>query len=187
MDLPDERARSIVKIKRFLREISQNPDLPSDIRSHAKSLLMHYPPVDSVLSLGRLEEWLINDEADAEMRRQFVALHQLLFCSSLALSSHGKHFLAQSTDTPGVRKLESERAGLDGEGTSALGVTYSNHLDRVRIRAFEVFGDDAVATAWVAEPNAALGGGSPEVLCATESGAQQVLSVLNAIEWGGAL
>ncbi|MEB3734038.1 MbcA/ParS/Xre antitoxin family protein [Halopseudomonas pachastrellae] len=187
MTLPYERTRSVVETERFLREICRNSHLPSDIRNHAKGLLRHYPSADQVFSLGRLEEWLIDDEADAEMRRRLVALHQPLFCSSLARSSCYKHFLAQATDNLGVGKSERERAGLEEEATSGGGVTYSNHLGQVRIRASEVFNDDTFAAAWAAEPNAALGGESPEVLCATETGAQQVLSVLNAIEWGGAV
>ncbi|MEB3736321.1 MbcA/ParS/Xre antitoxin family protein [Halopseudomonas pachastrellae] len=176
-----------METERFLCEICRNSHLPPDIRNHAKGLLRHYPSADQVFSLGRLEEWLINDETDAEMRRRLVALHQPLFCSSLAFSPDEERFLGQPTDSLGVRRPEKQRASLKDEGSLTGCATSASHLDQVRIRAFEVFSDAAKAAAWLAEPNAALGGESPEELCATETGAQQVLSVLNAIAWGGAV
>lgn len=184
MTLPHERTRSVLETERFLREICRNSELPPDIRSQAKGLLRHYPSAYQVFSLGRLEECLINDEAGAEVRRRLVAFHQPLFCSSLATASHELRLLAKPKHTPSVRNPKSQRTALKSDCYSVDGVTFSSHLDRIRIRALEVFSDDAVAAAWLAEPNTVLGEVSPESLCATKAGAQQVLKVLNAIEWG---
>lgn len=83
MTLPYERTRAIIKTEEFLRELSRNVGLPQDIRSHAKSLLRHYPSADQIFSLGRLEECLINEALEDEYRRRVIAFHQQLLCSSL--------------------------------------------------------------------------------------------------------
>lgn len=184
MTLPHERTRSVVETERFLREICRNSDLPPDIRSHANGLLRYYPSADQVFSLGRLEECLINDQADAEVRRQLVAFHQPLFCSSLASAVDEARILPNAKHSPSVRSPENQRKAPKSDGSSGDNVAFSRNLGRIRIRASEVFSDDAVAAAWLAEPNAVLGAVSPESLCATKAGAQQVLKVLNAIEWG---
>jgi hypothetical protein len=185
LTLPHERTRSVVETERFLREICRNSDLPPDIRSHANGLLRYYPSADQVFSLGRLEECLINDQADAEVRRQLVAFHQPLFCSSLASAVDEARILPNAKHSPSVRSPENQRKAPKSDGSSGDNVAFSRNLGRIRIRASEVFSDDAVAAAWLAEPNAVLGAVSPESLCATEDGAQRVLKALNAIEWGG--
>ena len=185
--LPYQRTLSIVETERFLSEISRNPELPRDIRDRATRLLRHYPSSDQIFSLGRLEEWLKNDEADVQSRTRLAVSHQPLFCSSLDSSSHEVRFLARPKDTSGIRNSAHQRAVLNSDGSSVEDVACTGPLARVRIRAAEVFSDDAIAAAWLAEPNATIGGVSPESLCATQTGARQVLRALNAIEWGGVL
>lgn len=185
MTLAYQRTRSIVETERFLSEISRNSELPPDVRDRATRLLRHYPSSDQIFSLGRLEEWLKNDEADAEARTRLAVSYQPLFCSSLDSSSHEERVLAQPKDTSDVRNSAHQRTVLSSDGSSLDGVACTSHLDRVRMRAADVFSDDAIAAAWLAEPNAAIGGVSPESLCATQTGARQVLRALNAIEWGG--
>jgi uncharacterized protein (DUF2384 family) len=182
---PYQRTLSIVETERFLSEISRNPELPRDIRDRATRLLRHYPSSDQIFSLGRLEEWLKNDEAGVQARTRLAVSHQPLFCSSLDSSSHEVRFLARPKDTSGIRSSAHQRAVPNSDGSSVEDVACTGPLARVRIRAAEVFSDDAIAAAWLAEPNAAIGGVSPESLCATQTGARQVLRALNAIEWGG--
>lgn len=83
MTLPHERTRSVVKTEAFLRELSRNKELPDDIRSYAKSLLRHYPSIEQIFSLGRLEECLVGAAEDDEYRRRVITLHQPLFSSTL--------------------------------------------------------------------------------------------------------
>lgn len=51
--------------------------------------------------------------------------------------------------------------------------------------AEEVFESRETALQWMAQPNKALGGNTPAMLCETEIGAKQVRRVLQALEWGG--
>ncbi|WP_313054398.1 BPSL0761 family protein [Pseudomonas lopnurensis] len=83
MTLPHERTRALIKTEEFLRELTRSPELPQDIRSHAKSLLRHYPSADQIFSLGRLEECLESDTPNYEFRKRVIAWHQPLLSSSL--------------------------------------------------------------------------------------------------------
>jgi len=62
-----------------------------------------------------------------------------------------------------------------------------DHLAQVVSLAKEVFEDKAAAGRWMVAPNDSLGGRAPVSLCETEHGAQQVLRVLRAVEWGSAV
>lgn len=64
----------------------------------------------------------------------------------------------------------------------------SERLDRIAAvcaHAEEVFESRDGATQWMSQPNKALGGAAPIMLCETEIGAKQVRRVLQALEWGG--
>lgn len=43
MTMVHERNRSLIQTGEFLRELSQDMELPESIRSQAKALLRHYP------------------------------------------------------------------------------------------------------------------------------------------------
>lgn len=77
------QTRAIVKTQELLRGLSRNTGLTQDIRSYAKSLLRHYPSAAVVFSLGRLEEYLVNDAHYDEYQRRVISFHQPLQCSSL--------------------------------------------------------------------------------------------------------
>lgn len=65
----------------------------------------------------------------------------------------------------------------------------SERLDRIAAvtsLAEEVFESREGAAKWMSQPNKALGGTAPIMLCETEIGAKQVRRVLHALEWGGA-
>jgi len=83
MTLPYERTRSIIWTEEFLKELLRNPEVPTDIRQQAKTLLRHYPSTYDIFSLGRLEECLIGEGPTEEYRRIVIALHQPLLSSSL--------------------------------------------------------------------------------------------------------
>ncbi len=91
MTLPHERTRAVIKCEEFLRQLVLDSELPQDIRSHANHLLRHYPSAAQVYSLGRLEEFLTNDELDTEHLRRITAHHQRLFSSALNPSSAARH------------------------------------------------------------------------------------------------
>lgn len=64
----------------------------------------------------------------------------------------------------------------------------SERLDRIAAICHvgvEVFEDRAALAIWMSNPNKALGGIAPILLCATEIGGGQVRRVLNALEYGG--
>ena len=56
----------------------------------------------------------------------------------------------------------------------------------VLARVNEVFGQD-LGQAWLNRPNLAFNWETPAEMIRSSEGAQQVLEVLNAIAWGGAL
>ena len=65
----------------------------------------------------------------------------------------------------------------------------SERLDRITsvcLQAEAVFESRAEAAHWMSKSNAALGHGTPVLLCLTEIGANQVRRVLHALESGGA-
>jgi putative toxin-antitoxin system antitoxin component (TIGR02293 family) len=65
----------------------------------------------------------------------------------------------------------------------------SERLDRIAAvcnMADEVFESQEAAAQWMSNPNKALGGSAPIMLCDTEIGAKQVRRVLHALEYGGA-
>ena len=182
-----ERTLSILETETFLREISRNSELPVHIRNHAKDLLRHSPSADQIFSLGRLEESLAQEKVGKAVPTRLVGPHQPLFCSSLNPSMKDERLSTPLADTPCGVSPGNQRAALKGDGFSAGLAEGTSHLGQVRIRAAEVFNDEAVAAAWLTEPNVVLGEESPESLCASEAGAQRVLKALNAIEWGGAV
>lgn len=53
--------------------------------------------------------------------------------------------------------------------------------------AEEIFESRKAASQWMNQPNKALGGSTPIMLCETEIGAKQVRRVLQSLEWGGAV
>ncbi len=57
-------------------------------------------------------------------------------------------------------------------------------LADVQKLAESVFENCKNAQRWLAAPNGALAGSSPRAMCATGEGAQQVMRVLYAIEYG---
>lgn len=63
----------------------------------------------------------------------------------------------------------------------------NDHLAQVVLLAKEVFEDKAAAGRWMVAPNDSLGGRPPISLCETEHGAQQVLRMHRAVEWGSAI
>ncbi|WP_305955862.1 BPSL0761 family protein [Pseudomonas sp. BGI-2] len=83
LTLPHERTRSVIKTEEFLRELARSAELPQEVRSHAKSLLRHYPSAGQIFSVGRLEECLMSSGSEDELRRRVTAFHQRLFSSSL--------------------------------------------------------------------------------------------------------
>ena len=56
MTLTQERTRSVVQTRDFLKELSRDQNLPENIRDQAKILLRHYPTGEAVWLAGRLEE-----------------------------------------------------------------------------------------------------------------------------------
>ena len=56
MTMADERTRSLVETREFLRELSRNESLPESVRLQAKSLLRHYPDAAAIRLQGRSEE-----------------------------------------------------------------------------------------------------------------------------------
>ncbi|TXR36368.1 hypothetical protein FVE88_19075 [Ectopseudomonas mendocina] len=58
MTRPHERTRSLVQTEEFLRSLARNPELPEKLRTEAKRLLRHYPDAQTVLTLGKFEEFL---------------------------------------------------------------------------------------------------------------------------------
>ncbi len=64
----------------------------------------------------------------------------------------------------------------------------SERLDRIAsvcLQAEAVFESQDATARWMSAANAALGHGTPVLLCLTEIGANQVRRVLHALEWGG--
>ncbi len=66
----------------------------------------------------------------------------------------------------------------------------AGHETESRVREVQAlaecfFESRSIALDWLARPNAALGDVTPLSCCATEAGAQQVRSILRAIEYGG--
>jgi putative toxin-antitoxin system antitoxin component (TIGR02293 family) len=51
--------------------------------------------------------------------------------------------------------------------------------------AEEVFESSQAVAQWMEQPNKALGGRTPAMLCETETGAAQVRRILQALQWGG--
>ena len=75
MTMPDERARAVIETKQFLKELCQNPSLPTDIREQAKSLLRHYPDEHDVKLLAELESHVFGSEPDERKRDFFMAIY----------------------------------------------------------------------------------------------------------------
>jgi hypothetical protein len=71
------------------------------------------------------------------------------------------------------------------DSMNPISATAPDGRAQVIVLAEEVFEDKAVAASWMNTANNALAGKTPASLCETEIGAQQVLRVLRAIEWGG--
>jgi hypothetical protein len=87
LTLPYERTRAIVETEKFLKELSRDSGLPQELRAHAKALLRHYPSAAQVLSLGRLEEALMDDSPETEdYRRRVIAVHFQLLSSTTEYS-----------------------------------------------------------------------------------------------------
>lgn len=52
----NERTRSVVQTREFLRDLSRNESLPETIRIQAKRLLRHYPEPAAIWLAGKAEE-----------------------------------------------------------------------------------------------------------------------------------
>ncbi|VVN46301.1 antitoxin Xre/MbcA/ParS toxin-binding domain-containing protein [Pseudomonas fluorescens] len=75
-----------------------------------------------------------------------------------------------------------------GREKKPLDPVASERLDRIAAVSHlvgVVFESREAAARWMSRSNEALGGGPPIMLCKTESGANQVRRVLQALEWGG--
>jgi hypothetical protein len=88
MTVPSERTRAILQTRNFLRELTISrvtPDLPDNVREHARALLRHYPSsYDVQLAHLALPEWygpVVTGEGQetAERFKQFTkAEHAVL-------------------------------------------------------------------------------------------------------------
>lgn len=56
MTMVNERTRSVVQTREFLRDLSRNESLPESIRIQAKRLLRHYPEPAAIWLAGKAEE-----------------------------------------------------------------------------------------------------------------------------------
>jgi|32_taG_2_1085360.scaffolds.fasta_scaffold00004_391 hypothetical protein len=56
MTMVHERNRSLIQTWEFLRELSQDMELPESIRSQAKVLLRHYPTAKDISLASRLRQ-----------------------------------------------------------------------------------------------------------------------------------
>ena len=63
MTMTQERTRSVVQTRDFLKELSRDQNLPENIRDQAKILLRHYPTGEAVWLAGKsFPCWLIGME-----------------------------------------------------------------------------------------------------------------------------
>lgn len=82
MTLPYERTRSVIQTEEFLRELSNDHQLPAGIRNEATRLLRHYPTADLIKGLGRFEKFLTITSPDDEKLEVAIRLHHRLFSDS---------------------------------------------------------------------------------------------------------
>jgi uncharacterized protein YPO0396 len=61
---------------------------------------------------------------------------------------------------------------------------YVNHLSKIYAHALEVFDNSTTVWSWLNRPNRALGGAVPLELLETDSGTEQVDTILGRIEYG---
>lgn len=71
-----ERNRSLVQTGEFLRELTQNSDMPESVRREAKTLLRHYPNAQNILRAGRLEK--LRKEELGLLADKYGPLHPVL-------------------------------------------------------------------------------------------------------------
>lgn len=124
----------------------------------------------------------------ADWRAARACLSDVLRALRYLRSAHG-HFLDLSGDrvrhcTLGLYRLSDGKRNIVD-----LRDHLAERLDRIaaiRHQAEDVFESREIAARWMSNPNKALGGGTPVMLCETEIGAKQVRHVLQALKGGGA-
>ena len=82
---------------------------------------------------------------------------------------------------PQNRQSEKNSDGIDRE------IDFEEHYDAVFKQAVQVLASEENASSWLNTPNLALGMTTPVALLGSETGLNQVLSVLGAIEFGGSV
>jgi hypothetical protein len=71
MTLPDERYRALVWAEKFLQDLtdpSKTPKVPKSIRTHARSVLRHYPGQYYIEEMARRSPDIITPEMEAVHR-----------------------------------------------------------------------------------------------------------------------
>jgi len=114
--------------------------------------------------------------AQVERIRRGVPIRAWAFVASLV--GMGKHELAQTLKL-NPRTLQRRTTLHNEEGEKILRVF------RVHMEATEMCrGEPSEAQQWMNTPASALGGNRPIDLLDTDVGAQQVLNVIRAVNWG---
>ncbi len=99
-----------------------------------------------------------------------------------ALTRHG--YSDDEIATLVVPKRTLARRIASGEPLTVAETDKALRLERIAVQAERVFGDPEKARRWLRKTKRELGGGTPLVCLASETGARKVEEMLNQIDYG---
>ena len=133
----------------------------------------NYAPLKTLYetALDRLLE-----EYQTQSRNKFLVLPKVASQSKLDYTE-----ISDLLSAADPVKLGQKVLGDDEPVTMAK---YVSHLTKIYAHALEVFDDSTTVWSWLNRPNRALGGAVPLELLETDSGTEQVDTILGRIEYG---